>query len=153
MNTVYEAGLSRDTLSRVMENSPSHLRPIIAAVRDGQIAFMFVAQGFDAFRIPKRADRPSITILGDDLNAAHGPDGFHLPSVRRVIRASAFFAVVSSAPPTGVYATMAATTVASRKNGLIIETRPEQEIPWLALIQKMAPGRPIYLATVKGGTA
>lgn len=36
---------------------------------------------------------------------------------------------------------------------MLIETRPEQELAWVALIEKLAPGRFIQLATVEGGQA
>lgn len=151
--TVLEAGLSRDRLNVVMANLPAHLRSLLVAVRDFQVAFMFIPQNFDTFRIPARADRPSIVLIGDDMDTARGPDGFHMPSLRRIIRGCSAFAVISAAPPTDLYAAMAATTATKRKSTLLIETRPEQEIQWLALIQKLAPGRPIVLATVKGGNA
>jgi len=36
---------------------------------------------------------------------------------------------------------------------MLIETRPEQELAWVGLIQKLAPKRFIWLATIKGGHA
>ena len=151
--TVLEAGLTRDRLDVVMDNLPPHLRSLLVAVRDHRVAFMFIPQNFDTFSIPARADRPSIVLVGDDMETAHGPEGFHMPSLRRIIRGCSAFAVISSAPPTDLYAAMAAATATKRKSTLLIETRPEQEIQWLALIQKLAPGRPIMLAAVRGGKA
>lgn len=153
MNTIHEGAMTTATLTRVIDGAPLHLRPILTAVRDERVGFMFVPQGFQSFRIPKRADRPTIVVVGDDFDAAQGPDGFHGPSVRRIIRSCAFFAIVSSAPTSDIYGTIAATTAKTRKSGLIIETRLEQEFQWVALVQKLAPGRPILLATVKGGHA
>lgn len=151
--TVLEAGLSRDRLNVVMDNLPPHLRSLLVAVRDHRVAFMFIPQNFDTFRIPARADRPSIVLIGDDMEAAHGPDGFHMPSLRRIIRGCSAFAVISSAPPADLYAAMASTTAMRRASTLLIETRLEQEIAWVGLIQKLAPGRPVVLATVTGGNA
>ena len=37
-------------------------------------------------------------MIGDDMEQAVGPTGFHLPSIRRAIRACDAFAVVSAEP-------------------------------------------------------
>lgn len=153
MSAVLEAGLTRDRLNVVMDALPPHLRSLLVAVRDHRVAFMFIPQNFDTFRIPARADRPSIVLIGDDMETAHGPNGFHMPSLRRIVRGCSAFAVISSAPPMDLYAAMASTTAIKRTSTLLIETRPEQEIAWVSLIQKLAPARPIILATISGGNA
>lgn len=140
-------------LNAALEAAPPHLRPVIQAVRDCRVGMLFVPQGPEPFRLPKEPARPAIVIIGDDFDRADGPDGFHLPSIRRAIRDACSFAVVSCAPPPEVYASIALTAAVTRKNTMLIETRPEKEIPWLALIQKLAPRRHIWLATVKGGRA
>ncbi|MCC6829559.1 MAG: hypothetical protein IT550_15160 [Novosphingobium sp.] len=152
MNPVLHKRATRDSLTRALEGLPDHLRPIVLAMRDYGIGFMFVPQVADAFRLP-RDKRTTITVLGDDFDQAVGPEGFHMPSVRRAIRSSHAFAVVSSAPPPDVYSAMATTAAATRANVLLVETRPEQEIQWVNLIQKLAPGRFVWLATVEGGHA
>lgn len=38
----------------------------------------------------------------------------------------------------------------AQRNGLIIETRPEQEIGWTNRVQAVCPEMPILLCTVKG---
>ncbi len=96
---------------------------------------------------------PAIIIIGDDFDRAVGPAGFHLPSIRRAIRACTAFAVISCEPLPHVYGVIAITATLTRRNVMLIETRPEQELAWLGLIQKLAPGRPITLATVEGGHA
>ena len=113
---------------------------------------LFVAQGTQAFAIPPRTGRAAVVLIGDDLDRSMGPEGFHLPSVRRVIRACSAFMVVSSAPSADLYAATTAGAVGG-KNVLIVETRPEHEIQWVSLIRKLAPGRPLCLATVRGGNA
>lgn len=81
--------------------------------------------------------------------------GFHMPSVRRIIRASQTFAVVSCATLEPVYDAMAFAASTARKNALLIETQPEFEVEWVELIRKLAPSRRLTIATVKGseGTA
>lgn len=143
---------TRERLDAVLGSAPPHLKPIIKAVRDDRVGMLFVAQGDGAFRMPLGA-RPAITIIGDDLEEAHGPEGFHLPSIRRAIRASTLFAVISSAPPTEIYEAMAFAVSGTRGNVLIVETRPEQERAWLNLIRKLQPSAFISLATVKGAKA
>jgi hypothetical protein len=60
--------------------------------------------------------------------------------------------VVAGAPDPDVYAAVTAGAV-SGLYVMIVETRPEHEIQWVSLIQKLAPGRPLILTTVRGGTA
>lgn len=147
------AGSTRANLNAAMEASPEYLRPILEVVRDHGAAMLFVPQGAEPFRLPSEPKKPAIIMIGDDFDRAMGPGGFHLPSIRRMIRASSAFAVVSSAPQPHAYLTIAAGVAMTRQNAMLIETRPEQEIAWLSLIQKLAPGRFIQLCTVEGGHA
>lgn len=147
------APASRANLTEALETAAAHLRPVIQAVRDDRIGMLFIGQSADPFRLPRDPQRSAIIIIGDDMHRAVGPEGFHLPSVRRIIRACSAFAVVSSAAPPDVYEAMASTAAVTRCNTLLIETRPECEIQWLSLIQKLVPRRPVILATVKGGHA
>jgi hypothetical protein len=153
MRSTVDAGATRASLSHAIANTPEYLHPIIEAVRDHGVAMLFVPQGNEAFRVPSKPSKPVIVMVGDDFDKALGPNGFHLPSLRRMIRACSSFAVVSSAAQPAVYATVAAVAAAMRQNTMLIETRPEQEIAWVHLIQKLAPGRFILLATVRGGRA
>jgi hypothetical protein len=142
-----------DRLNHAIEHVEPHLKPVLMAVRDLGVGLFFVKQGREAFRLPRDPKRAAMTIIGDDFERADGPDGFHMPSLRRIIRSSSAFAVVSCEPLVAVYASVAMAAGLTRRNTLLIETRPEQEIAWLKLIQKHAPGRPLQLATVKGGHA
>lgn len=144
---------TRADLNRAIEHTEPHLRPVLGAVRDLGLAVMFVPQATEPFRIPRGGDRPTLTIVGDDFDWALGPGAFHMPSLRRIIRAGKAFAIVSSAPVVEVYGTTAVTAAVTGVNAVLIETRPEMEIPWLALVQKLAPGRPVWLSTVEGGHA
>ena len=150
---VVNAPATRDGLTSALDFSPAYLRPIIECVRDHRVGMLFVGQTSKPFRAPVAARQPQIVLVGDDFDQAWGPEAFHMPSVRRAIRACEAFAVVSSGPQPLVYASIAATAAFGRKNVMLIETRPEQEIPWLVIIQKLAPRRHIWLATVKGGHA
>jgi hypothetical protein len=142
-----------DGLTDALKFSPPHLRPIIESVRDGDCAMLFVGQTAQAFRAPRNSRQPVIFMIGDDFDAAVGPEHYHMPSLRRAMRACKSFALVSSCPQPAVYASIALTATLSRENVMLIETRPEMEIPWLEMIQKTAPRRFIWLATVNGGHA
>jgi hypothetical protein len=148
-----DAPSSRENLNRAIAYTAPHLRPVLEAVRDFRVGMLFVRQTAEPFRIHYDLKRPAIVMIGDDFDRAVGPAGFHLPSVRRAIRACSAFAVVSSAPPPDAYAAIAHTAAITRRNTMLIETRVDQEIAWVALIQKLAPGRFVLLSTVKGGHA
>lgn len=141
----------RADLDKMLEVAEPHLKPIVKAIRDQGVRMMFVPQDAGSFRLPRGGDRAAITIIGDDMDRADGPEGFHMPSVRRAIRSADWFAVISSGPQVPVYASAAILCANTRRNVLMVETRPEQEIQWVKLIQKLAPGRPLCLATVEGG--
>jgi hypothetical protein len=145
--------ISRANLDRKMDEAEPHLVPILEAVRDHKVGLMFVRQSGEAFRLPVDRKRSAMTIIGDDLHEALGPAGFHMPSVRRIIRASHTFAVISCAALEPVYDAMAFAASTARRNALLIETQPELEVEWVELIRKLAPGSPLTIATVKGGRA
>jgi len=147
------AAASRATLDRAIQDAAPHLVPLLQAVRDRHVGMLFVPQGSEPFRMPARPENPAIIIIGDDLNCALGPSGFHRASVRRAVRSSHCFAVISGAPRADVYRAIATTAEATRQSALIVETRLEQEFQWVSLITKLAPRRPLILSTVQGGRA
>jgi len=94
----------------------------------------------------------AVILIGDDTDAARGPAAFDAPSMGRVLRTCERAVVVSSGPEPTPYKIAANAAIAGR-HALLVETRPEQEIPWLQFIQAAAPALPILVSTVKGGTA
>jgi hypothetical protein len=140
-------------LTDAMEVAPAHLKPVIQIVSLNLAGLLFVGQSDEPFRVPADPKRPAIIIIGDDLDRAVGPQGFHLPSLRRAIRGCTAFAVVSCEPLRHVYATIAGTAALSRDNVMLIETRPEHEIAWANLIRKLKPRANLILAVVEGGHA
>jgi len=138
-------------LEAIRDSAP-HLFPLMVAVRDHRVGMLAVSQGQQAFPFPPDKRRKAVVLIGDDMETSVGPDGFHAPSIRRLIRACGAFAVVSSAPNPVVYAAVATAAIAGR-HALIVETRLAHEFQWVSLIQKLAPRRPLILSTVKGGTA
>lgn len=152
MSAQIDAPTTRSRLDAAWHAAPEHLRPVIAAVRDCGVGMLFISQDTGPFGIPRHDRRPAVTIIGDDFDQSRGPDGFHAPSVRRAIRECSCFAVIAGEATAEIYATITAGAVAGGRV-MIVETRPDHEILWVELIQKLAPGRMIIWATVRGGRA
>ena len=152
MSGVNHAPATTARLDDAWHRAPAHFRPVIAAVRDHGVGMLLVSQGKQAFRLPRGEARPAVMMILDDFDTSHGPGGFHLPSIRRLIRNCSSFVLVAGEATERVYAT-AASAAASGARIMLVETRPEHEIPWAELIQKFAPGRPVLWSTVKGGRA
>ncbi|MFT4055214.1 MAG: hypothetical protein QM681_11970 [Novosphingobium sp.] len=142
---------SRAQLDAQIDEAEPHLRPIMEAVRHHKVGLMFVSQGDQPFRLPPGRSRTTITVIGDDFHCALGPEAFHMPSLRRIIRASYSFAVVSCEALEDIYDAISLAAVTTRRNVLLIETQPEHELAWVALIAKLAPGRPLTIGTVREG--
>jgi hypothetical protein len=153
MSAFVSAGTTTARINSALDEGVApHLIPILIAVRDHRVGMLSVPQGPQAFPFPPSDRRKAVVLLGDDLDTSVGPEGFHMPSVRRLIRACGAFAVISSAADPAVYAALTTAAVAG-KHALIVETRLAHEFQWVALIQKLAPRRPLLISTVKGGHA
>ena len=129
-----------------------HLAPLYKAARDHGCIVGIITQGSGRFD-PPPAGRPVITIIGDDLAEALGPAAFHERSLRRLLKGVRLAAVVACEPLPEIYASAARHAVLLRKNVVIVETRPEQEIAWVNLIRSIAPDAAFLLGSVKGGEA
>lgn len=152
MSSPFHASATTARLDAAIAIAAPHLRPVLLAVRDHRVGMLFVGQGAGPFAFPAKPARPAVVLVGDDMEQSVGPEGFHMPSIRRMIRACCAFTVISSEPTPEIYAVGASPAIIG-KNVAIIETRLAHEFQWVALIQKLAPGRPILLSTVKGGNA
>lgn len=153
----HAAGATRERLTRTINaaaSSAPHLKPVFEGVRDGGVHLLFVPQSATAFRMPAAAaSKPRVVIIGDDFDQSMGPNAFHMPSLRRLIRAGALFGVVTASPEAGLYGSATLAAVLHRSLSVIVETRLEHELQWVELIQKLAPGRMAWLHTVEGGHA
>ncbi len=129
-----------------------HLAPLYAAVRDHGCILAIVPQHAGPFDPPPDG-RPAIIILGDDLEQALGPPAFHARSLRRLLRGVRMAAVVACEPLPEIYAAAARHAVLLRRNVVIVETRPEQEIQWVEQIRSIAPDASFIIGSVEGGTA
>jgi hypothetical protein len=147
-------GLScqRAALSATIAAAPDHLRPLFHAVRDEGCDVAWIFQGAPATRLPKTG-RPLIAVVGDDLDRALGPEGFHRPTLRRLVREASVASIVSSGPVVDAYERPATNAVLLRENVIIVETRPEQELAWANFVRDARPEMGLLLCSVAGGYA
>ena len=131
-------GAGRDALDAALSRAPAHLRPLYQACRDGRAGFVFVAQGRARFRIP--CGLPHVVLVGDDMTAALGPGAFHARSLRRYLATCRAVVIIACEPLPALYAEACAWARDKRQNVAIIETRPEREAEWLAVVREA--GRP-----------
>ena len=98
-----------------------------------------------SFAVPKDWKRPTVVLLGDDFGWADGPQAFDRRSVRTVLENADGIVVVASGSlvetpdgQTPLGYTKAVEVAVSGRNRLcvLIETLPEVEEGWLALIAK-----------------
>lgn len=115
-----------------------HMAPIYAAIADAGIAFGFAIQGRTGKFSPPLASRPWVYILGDDLTISYGPDGFHLPSVKRLLKQATHTCVHSGAPLPEVYAG-AAYMAGLGARVVIVETQLRHHGAWYDLVKQHAP--------------
>lgn len=135
--------------SSAAEKAP-HLLPVLQAIRHHGVGFLVIPQrASDLDRGIALLAPPFIVIVGDDTNVALGPDQYDRAALERLIGMVDGVAIISSAPPAEAYASIAMMAVVNC-NGLIIETRSEQEIAWTNLVQTVRPQMPILLCTPKG---
>ena len=111
-----------------------HLLPIMIAVRDYGIAFAQILQ--DGGTVSFSFDKPTIILLGDDLEEAKGPSAFHDESVRSVLGNVSRVIIIACDAQPRFYALAATRAAMDRQHVLIIETRPQHEGDWCALIHR-----------------
>jgi hypothetical protein len=145
MSIIFES-VPRERLTQAVESGPLHYRGIMRVVRDAGINLCIVPQHVGSFLPPR--NRPSIVIIGDDLQTARGPSAFHGFSLRRYIKRCKAAAIVSSAPPPLAYDAIAV-LAASGADVVLIETRPEHEADWHDCVKAANPDISIIIATVE----
>ncbi len=138
---------SRAEVERLEEQAAPHWRPVYYAMRHHGIAFGGIIQDRKPFRIPRA--RPTLLLLGDDLDASYGPVGFHPKSVRRFVERCCYGVVVACSPEVVLYATAAAVVTATRSDVVLIETRPEHEADWVDRLRAIKPGLPLLVGMVR----
>jgi hypothetical protein len=143
------------------ERIAPHYRPIFLAVRDAGVLFMAVPQGHEDFT--GLENTATIFVIGDDMETAKGPHGFHRKSLRVAFRKCVAAVIVACEALPDAYAAAAAVAAGGRVlmqgseqvNGsvAIIETQPYREREWMDFIKKVNPSASLLLATTKEGGA
>jgi hypothetical protein len=129
-----------------------HLRPILHAVENYGVGLFMAVQAGPQFSLPA-CDRPLIILLGDDLERALGPDGFEAASLKAVVARAQRAAIVACEPLVEIYGAAAKTAALLRIDVLIVETQPDQEIPWVQYLLRARPGLGLLIGSVVGGRA
>jgi len=146
--SIINLAVPRDRITQAMEQIHApHLRPLMIAVRDGGIGLCVVPQGKEPFDPPR--NRPTVTIMGDDMLEAKGPNAFHRCSLIRFARRCSGAVIVACSPLVEAYASAAATAVGLGHDVIIIETRPRFEADWKTAIETANPDIAFIIATVK----
>jgi hypothetical protein len=125
------------------------------------VRLICVKQSSEPFAIVQSG--PHIVLIGDDLIGARGPVAFNKRSLIRAHRRSNGVVIISAAARSDVYSSAAQLAIwvagipkaRARKfnTTIIVETAIAREAAWVDLAKKYAPGAPLLLLTVKGGTA
>lgn len=138
---------SGDELKDAKRRAAPHWRPILHAVCDHGVALAGIYQDRGPFRVPR--GRPTILLLGDDLDASFGPTHFHAKSVQRFVRRCRYGIVVACSPEVALYLTAASIASALRKDVVLVETRPEHEADWVDRLRQIKPGLPLMVGMVR----
>lgn len=151
------APMTRERLDAVIARSGSrapHMLPLLHAVRDNGLRLIILPQTGESFlEALTEPARPFVALIADDTDRAVGPGHYHQNSLRHLASVIGGGAVVSSAPLVDAYAAMTMMPVVFGVNTVIVETRPEQEIPWINALRAVQPELPLIVATVHGGHA
>ncbi len=128
-----------------------HLTPVMQAVRYYGVSMVFVPQGIKDHHeaLPAALAEPFIALIGDDMHQALGPKALGQKMLSRLISQADAAAIIACEAIYEVYDQMSQQAAIGRRNVLIIETRPERELEWLAVLNKVHPKLPITLCTVK----
>jgi len=124
---------------------------LVRAARDKKINLILVRQKGDedirapSFAVPKHWKRATVVVLGDDLGWADGPRAFDRRSVRTVLEKADGIVLVASGSlsdtpngqtPLGYIKAVELALKGRNRLCVLIETLPEVEEAWLALMEK-----------------
>ncbi len=115
-------------------NDSMALRIMLNAVGDHNIRIVLAQHDPRPFHDALLTDYPYIALIGDD-DPAKGPEGFHLETLKKVIRSVDYALIISGQAKTDLYRFMSLVPSFLRVNSMIVETLPEQEEAWSDLIR------------------
>jgi hypothetical protein len=145
--SIVNMSVPRDRLTMAIDNGPSYLRPIMLAVRDGDVSLCVVPQGGEPFEPPH--NKSAIVLIGDDMFESQGPAAFHNPSLVRFVRRSRGAVIVACEPLLVAYASAASVAAGLQQDVVIVETRPRHEADWKAALDAANPGLNYILCTTE----
>ncbi len=130
--------------------TPRHLKSVFEAARDYKIGFMYFPQNHQKADLEKlNAAKAFVAIVGDDIDCSMGPDHFDAVFMQTLLEKAFSIAVISSAVVEDVYTLFAEIAGLWRKSMVIIETRPEHEMQWIARVNEIAPNTHLVVSTPK----
>ncbi len=137
-----------------MAPTPSHLAPILEAVRDHGVGFLFLFQNGDALDAARlNSPVPMIVVVGDDTSHSCGPEGFEPSTLRACTLRASCVAILSGEIIPGIYGMFSLMTGRQGVDTLIIETRPEHEAAWVKYVHELSPHVPMILNGVASSPA
>lgn len=111
----------------------------LAAKRPGSLALL--DQDPDGFGVPTAPGW--VVVVGDDPSEpepALGPAGFHSASLAALLEAADDVSLISCEVKPEIYE-RASALAAIGLSSIVIETRPAQELMWVAFVEARAPGK------------
>jgi hypothetical protein len=136
----------------LIKTLPAYIRPIVEARMYGGIPVAILHQGEQPRRkVPSKG--PWIVLISDDTDRAVGPEGFHQASINDLFKHAGTAVLVACAPLPALYFAAATAATILRLNAVIIETRPEHELTWSALILRVRPDLPVLVGSTTVGNA
>ncbi len=141
MTAVHHAKRSQlDAMMATMSKTGGqHWLPLLEAVKAGCIALFTVPRGRAPFDMPETVRMPCVAIIGDDYDDAIGPSGFHIKSLRALVKTAHATFIMAGAPDQLIYASAACiASITGLINVVLIETRPCQAKSWADFIERHA---------------
>jgi len=133
------------------QQTPTHLKHIMIAMRDYGISFFTILQNSPRFETEQLEHTWGfVAVIGDDTNCSMGPDNFNRVErviLKQLVDKCSYVAIISSEIVVGLYDFMAQMAGQRQTGALIIETRPEHELQWAERIRALSPHIPLVIST------
>lgn len=117
----------------------THYEPIVRAVRECGIVAGFIQRHTILEQEPPHVrGKNRLYIIGDDLATAEGPEAFHTPTIKWVLKdASSVILHLCAAEP--LHYGLAAAAALMHKKVILVETQISEESNWKNTIDLSAP--------------
>lgn len=152
MQNFFDALGRRAFFDGLLSESQLHLRPLILAAREGNIALTLIKQNAGP-SIPLKLSKPIVTIICDDPGHALGPASFDRASITEIARRADLAIVNAWALESLLYQYALIIASGLQQNVLFIETRLPHEQAWISQIDAANPNIRFIVASPNGGRA